>query len=89
VPTPVPDQVVFGLVGDQFVVGSNLKLAKQIAHAKSTTAQGVSGASVLEADLSTLESGSDNPLADVPGTVSASLQASLSQLRAELRIKLR
>jgi hypothetical protein len=88
-PTPVPDQVVFGLVGDQFVVGSDLKLAKQIAHAKSTTAEGVSGASVLEADLSTLESGSDNPLADVPGTVSASLQASLSQLRAELRVKLR
>jgi hypothetical protein len=88
-PTPVPDQVVFGLVGDQFVVGSNLRLAKQIAHAKSRPAEGVSGASVLEADLSTLESGSDNFLAGVPGTVSASLRASLSQLHGELRIKLR
>lgn len=88
VPTPVPDEVVFGLVGDQFVVASSIEAGKKIAAAKATAVKNVSGASVLEAELSDLGAVSDD-LTGVSGQLSGSVQASLEALRGQLRIEFR
>ena len=88
VPTPVPDEVVFGLVGNQFTVASSVEAARKIAGADSTPVSDVRGASVIEAQLPDLGTTSDQ-LSGVSARISGSLQASLAALRGELRVEFR
>lgn len=91
-PTPVPDEVFFGLIDEDFVVASSVREAKEIAAAKlGPPPRGVEGASVTVADLASfVEEVEDISEVDsaLLGELAASAEASLSELRARVRLEL-
>jgi hypothetical protein len=86
-----PSELYLGLVGDLFVVASDEQRAREIAEADTVAAEGARGAGVLRADLTRLLQ-ADNALAlPLPITgreLVASLEASTSELRARVRVRL-
>jgi hypothetical protein len=81
--------MVFGLVGDVFVVASDEERARAIADAETTSVEGARGAGVLRADLRRLAAGlGAAQFAAGFGEVVASLEASEERLRGRVRIEL-
>jgi hypothetical protein len=85
-----PSEMVFGLVGDVFVVASDEERALRIAEADTTAVEGAEGAGVLRADLGSLLAGVDGEeFAPGLGELVASLEASEERLRGRVRVELR
>jgi hypothetical protein len=84
-----PSQLFFGLVGDLFVVASDEQRAREIAEADTVAAEGAQGAGVLRADLARLgEAANALPFPIDGRELVASLEASTSELRARVRVRL-
>jgi hypothetical protein len=84
-----PSELFFGLVGDLFVVASDEQRAREIAEADSVAAEGARGAGVLRADLTRLEQAANALPFPIDGReLVASLEASTSELRARVRVRL-
>jgi hypothetical protein len=84
----LPDQIVFGIIGDTFVVASDRRRAREIAAATAESVEGLSGASVLSAEsLGGLPDRVQTFLQlDVSGvrSVQGSIEASLERVSASL-----
>jgi uncharacterized protein DUF3352 len=84
-----PSELFFGLVGDLFVVASDEQRAREIAEADTVAAEGAQGAGVLRADLTRLgEAANALPFPIDGKELVASLEASTSELRARVRVRL-
>jgi uncharacterized protein DUF3352 len=84
-----PSELYLGLVGDLFVVASDEQRAREIAEADTVVAEGAQGAGVLRADLRRLQEAAAALPFPIDGKeLVASLEASTSELRARVRVRL-
>ena len=84
-----PSELYLGLVGDVFVVASDEQRAREIADADTIAAEGAQGAGVLRADLTRLQEAANALPFPIDGKeLVASLEASTSELRARVRVRL-
>jgi hypothetical protein len=84
-----PSELYLGLVGDLFVVASDEQRAREIAEADTVAAEGAQGAGVLRADLTRLQEAANVLPFPIDGKeLVASLEASTSELRARVRVRL-
>lgn len=88
-----PNEVVFGLIGDDFVVASNVSRAREIAAGSLRSLPGVRGASIATVDFSTMTEAvqrflpSERP---IPlGVAVGSLEASRDGVTGRVRIEIR
>jgi hypothetical protein len=84
-----PSELYFGLVGDVFVVALDEQRAREIAKADTEPADGAKGAGVLRADLTRLGQLTGAFFFPIKGKeLVASLEASIDELRARVRVEL-
>lgn len=86
---PAPRELVFGLIGDVFVVASNEGLAREIARAPARPVEGLSGASVARGDLGPFGQLLQRfGLPDAGGEASGAVQITRSRLVARATVEL-
>jgi hypothetical protein len=82
-----PGQIVFGMIGDRFVVASDERRAREAAEMETEQPDGAEGAAAAWADLSTFDA-DDIGLETAPlGELVGSLEASTEGLEGRLRIE--
>ena len=90
--TPLPREIVFGLLDDVFVVASDLERAREIAAAPSEPPpEGVEGASIVAGDLAPLRARIEEAVGVDPGPLgelTGQASATTAELRASATVEL-